>query len=346
MKISPAVADKFVKSPPQDICAVLVYGPDTGLVRERGALLLKAVVDDPGDPFRYVELTASALREDRTRLLDEAAAMSLTGGRRCVGLKGATDAVSEIVSDLVSDITPDNALVVIEAGELGPRAKLRKLFEGAKNAAAIACYSDDARAVESVVRETLSNHGLTVSRDAMRYLCENLGGDRLVSRSELEKLALYKGGDGSEITLPDAVSCIGDSTDMTLDDLAFAAASGDLTNLTRLMDRARQEGATAISILRALSRHFQRLYLANGMIAEGKSPDQAMKSLRPPVFFKQTGAFGAQCTRWSLPQLAEVTDGIGEAEASCKTTGAPSDLICGQLLLRTAVAAQRNQRRH
>jgi DNA polymerase-3 subunit delta len=239
----------------------------------------------------------------------------------------------------------DNALVVVEAGDLGPRSKLRKLFETASNGAAIACYADDSRAIETVIRETLGGRNLTISRDALQYLCDNLGGDRMVSRSELEKLALYMGNAGGEVSLSDAVTCIGDSANMTLDDLAFAAGSGDLERLTRLFDRAQQESTTAIAILRVLARHFQRLYLATGLMAEGKSPEEAMKALRPPVFFKQTGAFRAQCTRWTPARLETTLNSIGDAEAACKTTGAPSDMICGQLLLRTAVMAQRPGRR-
>lgn len=345
MKISAATADRFAKAPPAGISAVLLYGPDAGLVRERGAHLLSAVVDDPRDPFRIAELTIAALREDQTRLVDEAAALSLTGGRRVVGIKGATDTIGDVFADFLQTIPADSALIIVEAGDLGPRSKLRKVFEGAENAAAIACYSDDSRAIESLVHETLSGRNLTVSRDALRYLCDNLGGDRLVSRSELEKLALYMGDGGGEVSLSDAVTCIGDSANMTLDDLAFAAASGDLEQLTRLIDRVRQEGTTAISILRVLARHFQRLHLASGLIAEGKAPEEAMKSLRPPVFFKQTNVFRAQCTRWTPGRLETTLDSIGQAEAACKTTGAPSDIICGQLLLRTAVLVQRAGRR-
>lgn len=344
MKIPAVRADGFAKAPPGDICAVLLYGPDAGLVRERAAHLVGAVVDDPGDPFRSAELTGAALRDDHTRLADEAAAISLMGGRRVVVVKDATDTIGELVEGLLPALTPDSALVVVQAGDLGPRSRLRRTFEAAKNAAAVACYVDDDRAIEAIVRETLSGHGLTISRDALRYLCDNLGGDRLVSRSELDKLVLYMGDGGGEVSLADAVACVGDSANMTLDDLAFAAASGDMEQVSRLIDRVRQEGTAAVSILRVLVRHFQRLHLAKGLIAEGRSPEQAMKALRPPVFFKQESAFRAQCARWPAELLETTLDAIGEAEAACKTTGAPGDLICGQLLLRTTALARRSAR--
>ena len=64
MKVAAATADRFAKAPPGGISAVLLYGPDAGLVRERGAHLLNAIVEDPSDPFRVAELTIAALRDD------------------------------------------------------------------------------------------------------------------------------------------------------------------------------------------------------------------------------------------------------------------------------------------
>ena len=41
-----------------------------------------------------------------------------------------------------------------------------------------------------------------------------------------------------------------------------------------------------------------------------------MKSLRPPVFFKQTNAFRAQCARWTTGRLESTLESIGQAEAA------------------------------
>jgi DNA polymerase-3 subunit delta len=237
-------------------------------------------------------------------------------------------------------------LVVIEAGNLTPRSKLRKAFEDAKCAAAIPCYADEGGALRDVISETLGQSSIRISADAMSFLLENLGSDRMVSRSELEKLRLYM-GEGGEVTLEDAIACIGDSASMTLDDIAFAAASGNIDRLTHLMDRARREGLAAIGILRAVARHFQRLHLASGSVDEGKSADVAIKSLRPPVFFKQADIFRGQVRIWPTGRLGQALVSLSEAEVQCKTTGMPTDTICDQTLLRlgaTARALGKNRR--
>lgn len=130
MKIAPGAADRFVASPPESLRACLVYGPDGGLVRERAASLARQRVGDLSDPFRVSMLSAAAVAETPGRLADEAAMLSLTGETRVVRADGIGDAAFESVEILLS--RPEaSTLVVLEAGDLPPRSKLRKIFEGA-----------------------------------------------------------------------------------------------------------------------------------------------------------------------------------------------------------------------
>ena len=71
----------FVKKPAAHVLAVLVYGPDEGLVRERLDLLTQSVVEDIRDPFNVVEFSGDALGDNPARLLDEArlATVRVTG---------------------------------------------------------------------------------------------------------------------------------------------------------------------------------------------------------------------------------------------------------------------------
>src|SRR5690606_918412 len=103
---------------------VLIYGPNEGLVRERADILARQVVADLKDPFNVAILTAAEVAADPARLVDEAAAMSLMGGRRVVRLDGANDAVAAPLQMLLEDIRGDS-LVVLAAGDLPPRSALR-----------------------------------------------------------------------------------------------------------------------------------------------------------------------------------------------------------------------------
>jgi DNA polymerase-3 subunit delta len=334
----------LLAKPDAGLRAALFYGPDAGLVRERADRLALAIAPDPKDAFRIADVTAQALAADPARLHDEAAAMSLTGGRRVVRVRDAGDAVGALFQRFLDDPPPGDSLTIVEAGELASRSSLRRAFEGAKAAAAIACYADGRRELEDLVREVLGGRGIAVSGEAMAYLADHLGGDRLLSRRELEKLALYV-GDGGKVGLAEAAAVVGDSAQLTLEDAVLAACEGDAAALERALSRAFQEGEMPVSVLRALMRHMQRLHLTQARIAGGMNAEEAIRSLRPPLFFKLQDRFRSQLRLWPERRAAHALEMLLEAELNAKTTGLPAEAVSRDALLKVArVAAGRAQR--
>lgn len=339
MKLSGSRIEGFLRAPDPAARVILIYGPDVGLVKERLDRLAKSVCPDLTDPFRIVDLTPASLKDDPARLADEAAAIAMTGGRRVVRLRDAGDGVTALVQSFLANPAGD-AMILIEGGELGARSSLRKLAEGADNAAALPCYPDEGGGLEAVVHETLRGHGLTADPDAVAWLVDHLGGDRLLTRSELDKLALYMGGTG-RVRLDDAAACIGDSAALSLDNLAMASAGGDHAAAQRVLDRLFTEGTSPIAVLRSLQRHFQRLHLAAAAMADGKAPDQALATLRPPPHFRVADQMKSQLQRWPAERVGTALSLLLSAEIDCKTTGMPAEEICSRTVMQLARAAAR-----
>jgi len=339
VKLNRQRADAFLRAPTPDIHAALIYGPDRGLVRETSEKLIGAIVDDIHDPFRVSVLTGAELKADPVRLVDDAAAISMMGGRRVVVVRADGDDISRAVATyLEADV--HEALVVIEAGDLPPRSALRKSMEADAKTVAIACYRDDGASLDRLIDDVMRAHEVSLNRDARSYLLANLGGDRLASRQELEKLALYAGEKG-EVSVEDVVEAIGDSAALSMDDVIHAAADGDLSQLDRLLVRALADGIAPVSLLRSAQRHFQRLQLAQAMMKSGRSAQDAMKALRPPVIFLHTNRFGRQLQRWSASNILLAQQLLVDAELDCKSTGLPEDAVCSRTFLRIAHAAGR-----
>ena len=172
------------------------------------------------------------------------------------------------------------------------------MFDEAPDAVAIGCYPDSARDLAAVIRETCAAHRVAISRDAVDFLVDHLGGDRLLTRAELEKLTLYA-GDGGRVEFEDARAVIADSAALSLDDALRAAAEGDPSALDRALARVFQEGESPVTVIRALLRHLQRLHLLASRVAAGTSIDEAIRAARPPVFFKEQDSYRRQLRRWS-----------------------------------------------
>jgi DNA polymerase-3 subunit delta len=339
LKLSVNRIAAFLAKPDPGMRAALLYGPDGGLARERADRLAQAIVPDVRDPFRVCDLAAGSLAADPARLYDEAASQNLTGGRRLVRVRDAGDGVGALFERFLSDPPPGDSFVVVEAAELPSRSSLRRSFEAANGAAAIPCYADGKRELEELAREVLGARGVTVSVEALAYLAAHLGGDRRLSRSELEKLALFVGDKGA-VGLAEATQTVGDSALLTLEDVVLAAADGDAPALERALARAFSEGETAVSLLRAVMRHFQRLHLAGARVGSGMSEDDALRSLRPPLFFKLQDRVKRQLRLWPERRAAQALDVLVQAELNAKRTGLPAEVVCRDVLLRIARGAR------
>ena len=332
MKLSYRDIEPFVKNPNPATRVILVYGPDQGLMKERAKTMGLSVVDDINDPFNAVTLNNEILGDDSARLNDEANAMSMMGGQRLIRVEDASDKLTNTIKAYL-EAPNDQALIILEAEELGPRSSLRKLCEKENNAAAVPCYVEDERDLSRLIRETIQEANLGIEPDAVGWLATNISGNRQKARSELEKLITYKGDDNSPITSAEAMEICGESGAAALDEFVYAVAGNQSEKALRLLAQLTEEGIVFMVILRSLQNHFRKLHLTRAGFEQGEAIDIAMKKLQPPIFFKQQNAFKAQVNRFSLNGLSMILDRLNTLEADCKKTGAPVDTLCAQAIL-------------
>lgn len=342
MKLPAAKITTFLSKPDPAVRVILVYGPDAGLVRERATHLAKQVVPDLNDPFRVASLTAAILSDDSARLYDEMAAQALGGGRRLVRLNQPGEAVAAAVAALIADLPDADSVLLIEAGDLDKRSKLRAACEGdSPHSCAVPCYIEDTAARIRTITEILTAENITAPRDVTAALADILPPDRLAMRSELVKLALYTGAGAPQnrgaqfitLTIDDVHACVQDAGAAELDDLVFAVGAGNAKQAAQLLDRLFGEQTSPVAVLRAAQRHFMRVQWARAQMDNGLNATDAVKRLQPPVFWKHEGAMAAQLRRWSVKRTERALARLADAEAAVKKTGTPDIALCSQLLL-------------
>lgn len=339
MEVKGKRLDGFLARPDPGVRAVLVHGPDGGLVRERALALARSVLDDLSDPFRVADLDAEVVERDPARLADEAAAQSLTGGRRLVRVRGAGDALAGLFDRFLAAPPPGDSLVVVEAGDLPKSSKLRKAFEGADAGAAIPCYVEEEADIRKVVAEQLRAAGLAVDHDALDLLGACLVGDRMTARTEVDKLVTYMLG-RTRVGTDDVRAVIADSGGLDLSDPAWAAAEGDYAETDRALTKLYGEGTSPVPILRAGQTHLQRLQLAIARADAGEGLEAVGRALWGPIFWKLKGRVSGQMRRWTADRLARAQERLLEAEILCKRTGYPEETVCARAFFQVAQMAR------
>jgi DNA polymerase-3 subunit delta len=318
--------------------AVLFYGTDAGLVSERAARLAAIVAARDNPPGEIIRFEDADLDADPDRLAVELQTIPMFGGSkvvRAVAGRRVTAAALEpfIAGDRLA------ATLIVEGGNLRPTDTLRTLFEMAPKAAAVACYPDEAHDLETLVRDTLKTHGLSITPDARDLLVARIGADRAVSRGEIEKLALYAAGK-SEIDAADVEAIVGDASQLTIDCILDGAAGGDARRAVAEYARAIASGESPQMIIAAAQRHLERLHKIRADIDQGRSFEDAIRQLRPPIHFKQKDALGVQCRLWSTARLSEALARASAAAKAARLSSALEEPIAEELLISLAAAAR------
>jgi DNA polymerase-3 subunit delta len=329
--------DRFIARPDPAQPIVLVYGPDAGLVRERVDALVKASVDDPNDPFALARIEAEDLSGNPTRIVEEAHTVPLFGGRRAVLVRAGSRNIAPAIEPVIAAPSPD-CRVIIEAGDLRKTSPLRALCEKAKVAAALPCYADSEAALGKLIDDELRAEKLTIAPDARALLVSLLGGDRMASRNEVRKLALYaRGKDRVESTDVEAV--VADASALALDGVLDAAFAGDTNATDAEFGKARAGGSSPSAILSAAQRHVANLHKMRIAADAGDSVEFLMK--RSGIHFSREKAVGEALRRSSAQKLARAMQQLADAAFEARRNAPLAEAIAQRALLSVAMGARR-----
>lgn len=337
--------ERFLKGPPAEIRACLLYGRDRGGVRERADQLAKQVTPDIDDPFNVAMLTEGDL-DEAGRLEGELTAISMLGGRRLVRLRltgeraGPDKAAAEALTAHADGKLNPDAFFLVEAGGLGRDSALRKAAEKAAGCACIPCYEDEHGDVARIVREALVGDRVSLDAQALELFVGRLPKERGVARQEIERLALWLGpGSGRVATAADLEEFLGVEPEASLADAANDAFGGRLAAAQAGLRRAAAEGETGPPAVRAMGMHLARLRRTLTLAANGAGLQEAAKA--SGVFWKTEREFLRQARAWNLEALSAIQPEILNADRACKQTGSPDHLIAERLALTIAGRARR-----
>ena len=331
--------DSFLARPDPGRPIILLYGPDSGLVRERADALMASAVDDPNDPFSLVRLDGDELAAEPSRLVDEAMTVPLFGGRRAIRVKAGSRSFASGVETLTDSPIKD-CRIVIEAGELRPEAPLRKICERAKNAVAIACYPDTERDLAKLIDDELRLSNLKIAQDARATLMSLLGGDRQASRNELRKIVLYAHGQ-REITLDDVMAVVSDASDFKLDPIVDGAFAGQPAMVESEFAKAMIAGTYPGLIISAAQRQVAALHKAALLMEGGASASSAAESGFPRLHFSRKNVVETALRNFSAIRLVQVMDQLATAALDVRKQSSLAAVIAQRALMSIAANARR-----
>jgi len=337
MKLSGAAASGYFSKPEADRKGILIYGADAMRVADARQKLLAALLGAGAEEeMRLTRLNGGELRKDPALLLDAVKAVGFFPGIRAAFVEDAGDRNAPAIASALEDWQSGDAQIVVTAGQLRANSKLRKLFEGHPNAYAAALYDDPPSRAE--IERNLAEAGLRdIPSDSMAALADLAGdigpGD---FAQVLEKIALYKLGDATPLSLEEIDASAPQSIEAGLDDILNVVAEARGAQIGPLMRRLEGQGMTAVTLCIGAMRHFRTLYTvasAPGGAAAG------IGKLRPPVYGKRRDAIARQAQSWGAARLETALTVLTDTDLHLRSAGqtAPALAVMERALIRLAM---------
>ena len=320
----------------------VIYGPDRGLVSERASQIAAKSGVALDDPFSLIKLDIGDLQKDPGRLMDEAGSIGLFGGEKLIWIRGAANEKYLVDAlQLLAAKPPEGTSVIVEAGDLKKGSLLRKVVEGARTAAVIPCYADDARALNALIDNELAAEGLRITPAARQALVELIGGDRIASRNEVRKLALYcRGMDTIEEHHVDEI--IGDASAISVDDAVDAILSGNTTTFLHAMQKITASKTAIFLVIQACLKQFQLLDTMRAEMDEKRlQAGQVIQTLGRHLHFRRKPIIEQALRTWSAEAIARETNRLHAAILQTRKRQSLEDSIALQTLLSTTLQSGR-----
>jgi len=342
MKLSGRKADDYIKRPDAGHAGALIFGQDAMRVSlKREALILNIAGDSAEADMRLTRLNGVELRKDPAALLDAIKAVGFFPGPRVVFVEEATDALEPVFKDGFSEWAEGDAMVVATAGSLRATSKLRKLFEGLPNGVAIGVY-DDPPSPDALLGQVQESGITQMSQEAREAVVEiGLSVEPGDFMQFVQKLALYKLNDSTELTADDVNAVAPETRDADVDDLIAAVAGGASAQIGPILGRMSGQGANPTSITIMLGRHFRALHAA--ATAPGGA-DGALSRARPPVFGPRKDAMLRQIRDWGKDRLEQALSIVMDTELTLRSSKPyPQMAVLERALIRLAMLKPRQR---
>lgn len=219
---------------------------------------------------------------DWNTLLDETATASLFSSKRIIelrlgGNKPGKDGGNVLVS--YTDNPSADDILIITSARLDKQTQKTRWFTALeKTGVYIPVWPPEPDQLPAWISGRIKSRGKKIDTDAAMFIAEQVEGNLLAAKQEIDKLCLSVKKD--QIILDDAISAVADSSRFDVFELARSALAGDGTRAVRMLDGLQNAGIEPGNIYGPLLWDLRRVCLIAYTFNQGSPLDKAFTEQR------------------------------------------------------------------
>ena len=290
---------------------ILLYGKNDGFQNQ--VIKEKFADNFRGSINKYEE--AEFINNYET-VISEILTKSLFGDAKLIIISRVSDKITKLIEEIKKERLED-IKIILKAGILEKKSKLRSLFEKDKTLITIPFYDDDAKALTSLVIEFINKNNIKLSRESINLIINRACGNRENLKVELEKIFNFSLSN-KNISFENIQKLSNLAENYSVSDLADDYLSKNKKSLSKIVNENNYSNEDCILILRTLLSKSKRLMKIIERYKENRNLDQVISNTRPPIFWKDKEMVKTQVNNWKLKDLKNKIYEINEVEILIK----------------------------
>ena len=285
----------------------LFYGENFGLKKQ-----FREQIKKENKNAEFIYFTQDEILKNEDIILNEIMNTSLFQKEKVFLINNSNDKLLNFLNSIETRLTDKKIYLFSEL--LDKKSKLRSYFEKSNSSAIIPCYADNINDIKKLILIRLKNFtGLT--NEILNSLIENSNLDRVRLNNELDKIETFftnKRLVGSDIN-----QLLNLDENENFNELRDAVIAGNKTKTNKLLSETFVDDDKTLYYTNSINQRLNKINQI--LLSKKKSLDEAVSSVKPPIFWKEKTIVLEQTRKWQPGKIRKILKKTFDFELQIKT---------------------------
>jgi len=286
-----------------DVNSFLFYGENTGRIEDCIEMTVK-FIKKKYENLNIVNISNEDLKNNSFQsLMSNYNNPDLFGNKNIVIFSMIDQKTSkEIIKYLANESL--SFYLICKSDQLKKTTALRRFFENSERSVTVACYEETELEKNALIKNSLLSEEIRISENEISQLSNILSNQRHEILNELQKVKIAI--KTSKKTLAESIDLICRKSNGDIDELVYSLASKEKNNFLVNFFNSKEIQNDLVRFVNYFSEHLFKLLEVKESIRNGENKNIAVKSLRPPIFFKRLTKFNNQLDQWNEKEILQI----------------------------------------
>ena len=314
-----------LKKIPENTIFYLLYGKNEGLKSECINEILKK---NDCKIFNYDEIQ---IKDKIESFYENVLSDSLFERNKIILINRASDKIFEIIQDLI-ERNIKNIKIIINAGVLETRSKLRSLFEKNKRLVCIPTYPDNNNTLRELASDFFRKENISISPQNINLIVDKCNEDRHNLKNEIGKIKNFA-KNKKKISTEEILKLINLTENYEFSQLIDNSLAKNKNKIIDILNDNNYGAEDCILILRTFLSKAKKILKLSIKLEQNRDINKTINEAKPPIFWKDKEIVKVQLQKWKPQRIEKLISKINDIELRVKKDYQNSILIVTNFIL-------------